>query len=208
MHADLSMRLQKAISKKQKPMQRPQHPIDVLRLAAVEENACLHCVKPGDDPDCGYHCYRQWRKENSIADSIDIKGPGKYGYGAYTKPGVTIKKGEYLDEYIGDIRPVVRQSDASSAEDDEGPGSLYRFEIEGTFVIDAERAGNWTRFMNSHCKPNVRTHHDCIGKRHVIIYQAIRDIGPEEELVYNYGHKYFKAAGIECLCGSCGKRKK
>lgn len=39
-----------------------------------------------------------------------------------------------------------------------------------------------------------------MGRRHVILFQALRDIEPEAELTFNYGGGYFENAGILCKC--------
>lgn len=135
-------------------------------------------------------------KATFAANSIEIRDTGKYGYGAFTKPGVSIKKGEYLEEYLGELRPINRNAEDRNS-------SLYRFEIPGVCVVDAERAGNWTRFINSSCRLNVKTFGDFVGKRHIILFQALKDIGAEEELCFNYGSSYFKRAGFGCGCGHC-----
>ena len=114
------------------------------------------------------------------------------GYAAFTKPRVNITKGQYLDEYLGDIRPLDSELALKS---------LYCFTIPNLCVIDAERAGNWTRFINSSCRPNVSCEAAVIGKRHVVLFSALKDIGPEEELTFNYGPGYFKDAGFDCDCG-------
>ncbi|KAK3686651.1 hypothetical protein LTR37_019582 [Vermiconidia calcicola] len=178
-------------SKKAATKKPPQRAADLLRCVASEEIECLHCNKPGDDQTCGASCYREFKKQHFIGNQIDIRGPGPMGYGAFTKPGVSIKKGQYLDEYVGDLRPL---------ESNESSSSLYCFVIPQTCVVDAEKAGNWTRFVNSSCKPNVKPWADFVGKRHVIVFQALKDIGPEEEVVFDYGKAYFEKAGFECAC--------
>jgi len=37
------------------------------------------------------------------------------------------------------------------------------------------------------------------------LFQALRDIGPEEEIVFNYGRRYFEEAGFECRCGEVAR---
>lgn len=142
---------------------------------------------------CTVRCYSQFRKEQFLPNAIDIRGPGELGFGAYTKPHVTIKKGQWLEEYLGDLRPI-SSADTSS--------SLYRIWIPDTCIIDAEKAGNWTRFINSSCRPNVKPWGEFLGKRHVVMFQALRDIGPEEELTFQYGSAYFEQAGFLCRCGA------
>ena len=191
------------------------------------EICCQHCGRFGDDPECGTRCYTAFRKaadadklivshsiperyrllrhlgqepepshpSPSITETLlttppEIKGPGKHGYSAYTKPGCTLTKGQWLGEYVGQLRPLALQTD-----------SLYRFEIPGVCAIDAEPCGNWTRFVNSSCAPNVSAWTDTVGKRHTVFFQAMRDIGPEEELTFQYGKQYFRAAGLLCECG-------
>ena len=34
-----------------------------------------------------------------------------------------------------------------------------------------------------------------------MLFQALREIGPEEELTFQYGAKYFLDAGLEYRCG-------
>ena len=105
-----------------------------------------------------------------------------------------MKKGDNLGEYIGHLTPIDLDRDQS----------LYRFEIPGVCAIDAQSCGNWTRFVNSACgsRANVSAWTDTVGKRHIVFYQASKDIGPEEELLVNYGNLYFKKAGFKCDCGA------
>jgi hypothetical protein len=39
-----------------------------------------------------------------------------------------------------------------------------------------------------------------IGKRHVLLFRAARDIEEGEELCFNYGPAYFDAAELRCGC--------
>lgn len=66
-------------------------------------------------------------------DCFEIKRTGNKGYGAFLKSGVSIKKGQYVGEYLGELLP----------RDMEGIGHhLYIFDTE-VCLIDAEKAGNW-----------------------------------------------------------------
>lgn len=146
----------------------------------------------------GTECYRQYSKDNFPADLVDIKGPGPLGYSAYTKPGVNIKKHQIVGEYIGELRPQ-----------ELGINSMYQFIVPGKCALDSKDAGNWTRFINSHCRPNLGCHTVVVGRRSVILFQALRNIGEEEELTFRYGEEdYFKPAGFACKCSWCEKGKK
>ncbi|KAI7372942.1 hypothetical protein KC328_g16924, partial [Hortaea werneckii] len=171
----------------------PKSAADVVRCRS-QEALCLHCGRYSDDPACSPKCYTAFRTTNFLSSSsIDIRGPGETGYGAFTAPGVHISKGQWLDEYIGELLPLPSPDTAST-----NPSiSLYRLWIPGTAIIDASRAGNWTRFINSSCRPNVRVWGESVGKKQVVLFQAIREIGPEEEITFQYGAKYFLEAGLE-----------
>ncbi|GAB1740008.1 hypothetical protein NU219Hw_g4932t1 [Hortaea werneckii] len=174
----------------------PKSAADVVRCRS-QEALCLHCGRYSDDPDCGPKCYTAFRATNFLpSSSIEIRGPGEMGYGAFAAPGVRISKGQWLDEYIGELLPISSPDTPST-----DPTSLYRLWIPGTAIIDAERAGNWTRFINSSCRPNVKVWGESVGKKQVVLFQAIREIGPEEEITFQYGAKYFLEAGLECRCG-------
>ena len=138
---------------------------------------------------CGKQCLRDFRKDNfPPAKDIDIRGPGSLGYSAFLAPKAdSIPKDAFIGEYLGELRPLDAQS-------------LYRFVVPGVCVIDAEPAGNWTRFINSHCKPNVKPWAGFIGKRHVILFQTLKKIDAGDEIVFNYGEDYFKKAGFKCGC--------
>lgn len=118
---------------------------------------------------------------------------------AFTKPGVHIAKGTYLGEYVGDLRPL---------DSEQALESLYCTHVRDQCIIDAEQSGNWTRFINSSCRPNLRCSGDSIGKRHAVVFQALKDIGPEEELTFNYGPNYFRNAGFLCACDARKKSHK
>ncbi len=147
------------------------------------------------------HCYRKFRKTTLTGERlVELRDVGALGHGAFTKPGVTIKKDQYLDEYFGDLWPL---------DSDRAVGSRYVFFFPGKCILDAAEAGNWTRYVNSHCRPNLSPEPNFVGKRQVMLFKALIDIGPGEELYINYGKNYFKAAGIVCKCSACqsGERR-
>jgi SET domain-containing protein len=86
---------------------------------------------------------------------IELRGPlpGR-GYGAFVKHGARIVKGQWVGEYIGELRPLSAVAAGIAA----GVQSMYRFDFSNdgeTVVVDSERRGNWTRFVNSSCVPNL-----------------------------------------------------
>ncbi|KAI7186031.1 hypothetical protein KC363_g6831 [Hortaea werneckii] len=80
---------------------------------------------------CGPKCYAAFRATNFLPSrSIEIRGPGEEkGYGAFTAPGVRIPKGQWLDEYIGELLPL--PSSPNTTPPSTGSTSLYRLWIPG-----------------------------------------------------------------------------
>lgn len=71
----------------------------------------------------------------------------------------------------------------------------YTF-VSGSFnspyLIDAERQGNHTRFINHSSRPNLESSSVlCDGVMHIILY-ATQDIAAGTQLAYDYGEDYWK----------------
>uniref|UniRef100_A0A914ZC83 Histone-lysine N-methyltransferase n=1 Tax=Panagrolaimus superbus TaxID=310955 RepID=A0A914ZC83_9BILA len=74
--------------------------------------------------------------------------------------------------------------------------------IPGSYVIDASKKGNLSRFMNHSCQPN------CIMQRWIVRGEqrigifALTNIEAGVELTYNYSMHVFLKEQIKCLCES------
>ncbi|KRT78790.1 SET domain-containing protein, partial [Oryctes borbonicus] len=128
----------------------------------------------------------------------------KKGWGIKTLNAIV--RGSFVCEYIGEI---VHYIDADEREDDS-----YFFELENhdeSFSIDARRYGNFGRFLNHSCSPNLSpikiftNHQDMRFPK--IAFFAKRDIQPEEELCFDYGEKFWsvkrKLFSCECKSPNC-----
>ncbi|KAF2770564.1 SET domain-containing protein [Teratosphaeria nubilosa] len=153
---------------------------------------CFQCKRAGDvKTKCGEPCYQAFRKQLLGERVIEIK-QGAFGYGAYTRPDAkTIRKYRYIDEYIGELRPATVSQ-----------GSRYFCAIDGICQVDAGEYGNWTRFINSSCDPNLEAKTGYAGKRKFVVFRAIKDVKPGSELTFHYGSDYFGPFGIRCSCGA------
>lgn len=117
------------------------------------------------------------------------------GFGLFAEE--QIKKGDYIIDYVGEIIP--------NAKCENHPGR-YLFEVDDHFTIDGAARENIARYINHACKPNAEVE---IEKGEIKIY-AIKDIGPGEEINYDYGKEYFNEfiKPIGCKCTSCMKKIK
>ena len=113
-----------------------------------------------------------------------------------------IPKGTRIIEYVG-----VRMSEDAADDkygDDEGTHT-FLFLLENKIVIDGNRRGNSSRWINHGCDPNCETNEEN-GRMFI---DALRDIRRGEELTYDYKliveERYTPALKRLYACG-CGAR--
>lgn len=127
-----------------------------------------------------------------------------HNWGLYAQENIAAN--DMIIEYVGE---QVRQRVADLREvkyDQQGVGSSYLFRIDEDTVIDATKMGGIARFINHSCTPNCTAKIIRVdGTKRIVIY-ALRDIGQDEELTYDYKFEREIDATdrIPCLCGSVG----
>lgn len=111
----------------------------------------------------------------------------KIGYGLFST--APLKKWQFLGEYTGILRQRSRINPDINDYCFMYPWAWLPIKA---YTIDSEKQGNYTRFINHSDVPNcesISVFHD--GVYH-IIFRAIRDIEPGEELTYDYGGIYWQ----------------
>ncbi|MEP7244787.1 MAG: SET domain-containing protein-lysine N-methyltransferase, partial [Gammaproteobacteria bacterium] len=130
-----------------------------------------------------------------------VRRSGVHGYGAFAARD--IRKGEVLDEYVGD-RITHEQADERYKGRDVNDSHTFLLTLDERIVIDGSIGGNDTRFINHQCEPNCEPR---IRKGRVFIV-ATRLIRAGEELgfEYNIGRDADDPENVDeiyaCLCGS------
>lgn len=125
-----------------------------------------------------------------------------HNWGLYALEPIAAK--EMIIEYVGErIRqPVAEMREIRYIKN--GIGSSYLFRVDENNVIDATKKGGIARFINHCCDPSCTAKIIKVGgKRRIVIY-ALKDIGKNEELTYDY--KFERETDDEerlpCLCGA------
>lgn len=95
-----------------------------------------------------------------------------------------------IGEYLGRLHPL-----RTLPREDR-----YIFVINELAEVSANECGNFTRFVNHHCRPNITARIAMYGKRQVILYEATREIKPGEQLFVDYGTSYFSLPEYPCKC--------
>ncbi|OAL06667.1 histone H3-K4 methyltransferase Set1 [Phaeosphaeriaceae sp. SRC1lsM3a] len=127
-----------------------------------------------------------------------------HNWGLYAQENIAAN--DMIIEYVGE---KVRQRVADLREaryDQQGVGSSYLFRIDEDTVIDATKMGGIARFINHSCTPNCTAKIIRVDNTKRIVIYALRDIGQDEELTYDYKFEREIDATdrIPCLCGSVG----
>lgn len=143
---------------------------------------------------------------------IEIFKTESRGWGA--RPLVDVRRGKVLGLYTGLVIP--RQTARS---DPEYVNSDYIFDLDGDegvednllhhpfFSVDSKSSGNWTRFINHSCAPNLQIYlvvHDIPPANGLpfIVFVALENIPAKTEFTFDYDPR---AAGI--MASRKGKKK-
>ncbi|HEX8161596.1 MAG TPA: SET domain-containing protein-lysine N-methyltransferase [Pyrinomonadaceae bacterium] len=139
-------------------------------------------------------------------------GRGAAAKGVETAPGIEVrpskidgrgcfatarfKKGRKIVELVGE-----RVSRVEAARRMKGKRRLHICATDSYWGIDGSRGGNGSQFVNHSCRPNTFVR---IVRGHVIFF-ALRDIEPGEELTLDYVESYHPDTK-GCRCGAPGCR--
>lgn len=123
---------------------------------------------------------------------IEFRVSGIHGMGGYARQ--RIPEGTEVIEYVGE-----RISKAESLRRCE-MNNPFIFGIDETHDLDGNVEWNLARFLNHSCEPNCEAIED-EGRIWIV---ARRDIGPGEELTFNYGYSLDDFREHPCRCGAPG----
>ncbi|HEX8990949.1 MAG TPA: SET domain-containing protein-lysine N-methyltransferase [Anaerolineales bacterium] len=132
---------------------------------------------------------------------IEVRPSKVQGLGAFAV--ASISRGTRIIEYTGQR---ISPTEADRRYDDEASEHprVLLFSVDSRTVIDGGVGGNDSRFINHSCEPNCAA----ITQRKHIYIEALRDIAPGEELLYDYnltrrdGDNSDLAQRYVCHCGA------
>jgi uncharacterized protein len=101
------------------------------------------------------------------------------------------KKGRKIAEYAGE-KITQREADRRVL----GKEIIRICGIDRQWAIDGDIGGNGTQYINHSCQPNCYTR----TTRGHILFLALRDIAPGEEITADYGDSYHENTK-KCGCG-------
>lgn len=178
--------------------------------------------------ECSYRCACQgtdcWNHvvQNGRQVRLEIFDTGARGCGLRSPDSIIA--GQFIDRYLGE---VITRTEADSRELADQDGQSYLFGLDFLpsvidsdesesdddefYVIDGQKVGSPTRFMNHSCNPNckifpVTTENPADTKLYYLAFFALRDIPAGTELTFDYnpswdGSKKIDPHAVKCLCG-------
>ncbi|XP_034433295.1 histone-lysine N-methyltransferase NSD2 isoform X1 [Hippoglossus hippoglossus] len=145
----------------------------------------------------GERCCNQDFTKRLYPETKIIKTPGK-GWGLVALRD--IKKGEFVNEYIGELvdeeecRARIKYAHENNITD------FYMLTIDKDRIIDAGPKGNYSRFMNHSCQPNCETQKWTVNGDTRVGLFAVRDIPAGTELTFNYNLDCLGNEKTVCRC--------
>lgn len=119
---------------------------------------------------------------------------GLAGLGLFA--GESIKKGEMIIEYIGNI--------LNKEEADKKVTSQYLFEVSRNKTIDGTPRWNLARYCNHACEEAANAESDV--KKGRVFIKAIKNIEEGEEIVYDYGEEFVEEHIMPFGCRCAAKK--
>ncbi|XP_064809171.1 histone-lysine N-methyltransferase NSD2 isoform X2 [Oncorhynchus masou masou] len=188
--------------------------------ADVSEIPKCNC-KPTDEKPCGFEseclnrmlmyechpqvcpsaercCNQEFTKRHYPETKI-IKTAGK-GWGLVALRD--IKKGEFVNEYIGELIDEEECRSRIKYYQENDITHFYMLTIDKDRIIDAGPKGNYSRFMNHSCQPNCDTQKWTVNGDTRVGLFAVCDIPAGTELTFNYNLDCLGNEKMACRCGA------
>ena len=147
----------------------------------------------------GERCSNQ-RFQKAQYPRFEIVYTTNRGYGLKTK--AWIKKGDFVNEYCGDLIDIDECQKRLQFQNDIGDLNFYFCVLDKERIIDAGPKGNFSRFMNHSCDPNCETQKWTVNGDIRVGLFALADISPGTELTFNYNMDCLGNSKLKCKCNS------
>lgn len=185
---------------------------DFLDRKAMISECSSRCSCAGRD--CWNHVVQRGRQAR-----LEVFDTGDRGLGL--RCFEPLIKGQFIDCYFGEVI-TKEEADAREAANEYKPSYLFSLDwlidnghghhtYEESYVVDGQKFGTATRFINHSCNPNckiipVSTNRLSDQRLYYLAFFAIRDIPAKTELTFDYhpnwdGSERNDPDAVKCLCG-------
>ncbi|KAK7109515.1 histone-lysine N-methyltransferase NSD2-like [Littorina saxatilis] len=115
---------------------------------------------------------------------------------------VDVKKGQFVNEYVGDLIDEEECKRRIKQAHDDNITNFYMLTVDKNRIIDAGPKGNNSRFMNHSCEPNLETQKWMVNGDVRVGLFAVHDIAAGSELTFNYNLECLGNEKTKCACGA------
>ncbi|KAI4940767.1 hypothetical protein J4E91_011254 [Alternaria rosae] len=119
---------------------------------------------------------------------------------ATTNGGLAFKEGDYIQELVGEVKPLDWPSGSYTSVD------LERPDVGVTCRLCCKEKSNWARLVNHSCDPCAEMTVKIVSGRARLMLRARRDIWDGMEITVNYGKSFPKEEAR--LCAICIEQQK
>uniref|UniRef100_A0AC34QTK3 SET domain-containing protein n=1 Tax=Panagrolaimus sp. JU765 TaxID=591449 RepID=A0AC34QTK3_9BILA len=159
--------------------------------------------------NCSHNCFCKGKCQRQLLPSYTakktfLKYKPEIGFGVFANQPISV--GQPVCEYLGKI--ALRTEGNCPETEYQLTSHIYGKPGIDEFVIDAIDGGNVSRFINHSCLPNlasVRVYSAIPDSRGIypfprMVFVAILNIKPGDQLTFYYGGDYFSLKNIPCYC--------
>ncbi|KAJ3215126.1 histone methyltransferase set2, partial [Clydaea vesicula] len=175
---------------------------DDAGLACGEESDCINralLIECTDD-DCPLRSACQNRRfQNKEYAPIEVIKTEKKGYGIRAMEN--LRSNEFVIEYCGEVIPQSNFVKRTKEYSKSGVKHFYFMSLNGDDLIDAQKKGNISRFLNHSCAPNCMIQKWVVNSRMRMGIFTLRKIAAGEELTFDYKFDRYGKEAQPCYCG-------
>ncbi|XP_059149000.1 histone-lysine N-methyltransferase NSD2-like [Physella acuta] len=147
----------------------------------------------------GEKCHNQRFQKRQYPECEPFKSEAR-GWGL--KCLEDIKKGQFVQEYVGDLIDEEECKRRIEQAHDDNITNFYMLTMDKNRIIDAGPKGNYSRFMNHSCCPNLETQKWMVNGDIRVGLFALCNISKGSELTFNYNLECLGNEKKACACGS------
>ncbi|PVD31080.1 hypothetical protein C0Q70_10357 [Pomacea canaliculata] len=144
-------------------------------------------------------CHNQRFQKRQYPDLLPYRTESR-GWGLKTL--MDIKKGQFVIEYVGDLVDEDECKRRIAQAHEENITNFYMLTLDKNRIIDAGPKGNYSRFMNHSCEPNLETQKWTVNGDIRVGLFTLKDIPAGSELTFNYNLECLGNEKTKCSCGS------
>lgn len=156
------------------------------------------CIECKDDCPYGKNCSNRRFQRFEYA-KLEVFKTDKKGFGVRTLEA--LKPNQLVIEYCGEVIPKSLFLKRTQEYSQSGMKHFYFMSLKTDEIIDAQKKGNASRFINHSCNASCELQKWTVNSRVRMGIFAKREVGAGDELTFDYKFERYGAQAQPCYCG-------